>query len=64
VETEDDMDLGRTARNVLSCDLRGSSDSSVGGELCIANRTRIAVSFGLCVSHSRVKGGNDAYDYR
>jgi hypothetical protein len=63
VETEDDMDLGRTARNVLSCDLRGSSDSSVGGELYIAVRTRTAVSSGLSLSQ-QVKGGNDAYDYR
>jgi hypothetical protein len=56
VETEDDMDLGRTARNVLSCDLRGSSDSSVGGELCIANRTRIAVSFGLSLFSKQGEG--------
>jgi len=44
------MDLGRTARNVLPYDLGGSSNSSVGGELCIANRTRIAVSSGLSPS--------------
>lgn len=44
------MDVGRTAGNVLSCDLGGSSDSSVSGELYIADKTRIAVSFGLSLS--------------
>jgi hypothetical protein len=50
LERGDNVDVGRTARNVLPYDLGGSSDSSVGGELCIANRTRIAVSFGLSPS--------------
>jgi hypothetical protein len=39
------MDLGRTAGNVLSYDLGGSSNSSVGGELYIANSDQNSYQF-------------------